>query len=32
VTPGGTPVRNVALPVIRRPYNVYCLGDGDGIR
>jgi Icc-related predicted phosphoesterase len=32
VTPGGTPVRNVALPVIHRPYNVYCLGDGDGIR
>jgi Icc-related predicted phosphoesterase len=31
VTPGGTPVRNVALPVIRRPYNVYCLGDGDGL-
>jgi Icc-related predicted phosphoesterase len=32
VTPGGTPVRNVALPVIRRPYNVYRLGDGDGLR
>jgi Icc-related predicted phosphoesterase len=31
VTPGGTPVRNVALPVIRRPYNVYCIGDGDGL-
>jgi Icc-related predicted phosphoesterase len=31
VTPGGTPVRNVALPVIHRPYNVYCLGDGDGL-
>jgi len=28
VTPGGVPVRNVALPVIRRPYNVYCLEDG----
>jgi Icc-related predicted phosphoesterase len=31
VTPGGTPVRNVALPVIHRPYNVYCLGDGDDL-
>jgi Icc-related predicted phosphoesterase len=31
VTPGGTPVRNVALPVIHRPYNVYRLGDGDGL-
>jgi Icc-related predicted phosphoesterase len=31
VTPGGTPVRNVALPVIRRLYNVYCLGDGNGL-
>jgi Icc-related predicted phosphoesterase len=28
VTPGGVPVRNVALPVIRRPYNVYCIEDG----
>lgn len=26
-TPGGVPVRNVAQPVIRRAYNVYCLGD-----
>ena len=26
-TPGGVPVRNVAQPVIRRPYHVYCLGD-----
>jgi Icc-related predicted phosphoesterase len=25
-TPGGVPVRNVAMPVIRRPYEVYCLG------
>lgn len=25
VTPGGTPVRNVALPVIRRSYRVFCL-------
>ena len=28
-TPGGVPVRNVALPVIRAPYAVYQLG-GDG--
>ena len=28
VTPSGIPVRNVAQPVIRRPYNVYCLEDG----
>jgi Icc-related predicted phosphoesterase len=25
-TPGGVPVRNVAMPVIQRPYAVYCLG------
>jgi Icc-related predicted phosphoesterase len=25
-TPGGVPVRNVALPVIRAPYAVYQLG------
>jgi Icc-related predicted phosphoesterase len=25
VTPRGTPVRNVAQPVLRRPYGVYCL-------
>lgn len=25
VTPGGTPVRNVAMPVIRHAYNIYCL-------
>lgn len=25
VTPGGTPVRNVALPVIRRSYRLFCL-------
>ncbi len=25
-TPGGVPVRNVALPVLRRPYGVYLLG------
>jgi len=26
VTPGGVPVRNVAIPVIRSAYRVYCLG------
>jgi Icc-related predicted phosphoesterase len=25
-TPGGVPVRNVALPVIRHAFNIYCLG------
>jgi hypothetical protein len=25
VTPGGVHVRNVAQPVIRRPYRVYCI-------
>jgi hypothetical protein len=25
VTPGGTAVRNVAQPVLRRPYGLYCL-------
>lgn len=25
-TPGGVPVRNVAMPVLRRAYAVYCLG------
>ena len=29
MTPGGVHVRNVAQPVIGRPYNVYCLGAGD---
>jgi Icc-related predicted phosphoesterase len=29
VTPGGTPVRNVAQTVIHRPFNVYALGDGE---
>jgi len=24
-TPAGTPVRNVAQPVLRRPYGLYCL-------
>jgi len=27
-TPGGTPVRNVAMPVIRRSYAVFCLDEG----
>jgi Icc-related predicted phosphoesterase len=27
-TPGGTPVRNVAYPVLRRPYATYHLSDG----
>jgi Icc-related predicted phosphoesterase len=26
-TPGGVPVRNVAQPVIRHAYHLYCLGD-----
>jgi Icc-related predicted phosphoesterase len=29
-TPGGVPVRNVAQPVIRSAYRVYCLGE-DGV-
>ena len=29
VTPGGVPVRNVAQPVLKRAYSVYCFG-GDG--
>jgi Icc-related predicted phosphoesterase len=28
-TPGGVPVRNVAQPVLRRAYAVYCLGEGE---
>lgn len=28
LTPGGVSVRNVALPVLRRPYAVYCLDSG----
>lgn len=28
VTAGGIPVRNVAQPVIRRAYGLYCLGNG----
>lgn len=27
VTPGGVPVRNVAQPVLRAAYRVYCVGD-----
>ena len=27
ITPGGTPVRNVAMPVLRAPFNVYEFGD-----
>jgi Icc-related predicted phosphoesterase len=27
VTPGGVPVRNVAQPVIKRAYNVYCFSE-----
>jgi Icc-related predicted phosphoesterase len=30
-TPGGVPVRNVALPVIGRPYKVYCFGVEEGL-
>ena len=26
VTPGGVPVRNVAQPVLRAAYRVYCVG------
>ncbi|MGH9280137.1 MAG: metallophosphoesterase family protein [Acidimicrobiales bacterium] len=29
MTPGGVPVRNVAQPVIKRAYHVYCLGGAD---
>ena len=28
-TPGGTPVRNVAQPLIQRAYSLYCLGSED---
>ena len=31
MTPGGVPVRNVAQPLIGRPYNVYCLGADDDL-
>lgn len=30
VTPGGVPVRNVAQPVLKRAYAVYCFGPEDG--
>jgi Icc-related predicted phosphoesterase len=30
MTPGGVYVRNVAQPVIKHAYHVYCLGGGDG--
>ncbi len=30
MTPGGIHVRNVAQPVIKHAYHVYCLGGGDG--
>ncbi len=29
VTAGGIHVRNVAQPLIQRPYNIYCFGDDD---
>jgi Icc-related predicted phosphoesterase len=29
LTPGGVSVRNVAMPVLRRPYAVYCLRSGE---
>jgi Icc-related predicted phosphoesterase len=32
VTPGGIPVRNVAMPLIKRPYAVYTLGNLSGGR
>jgi hypothetical protein len=25
MTPRGVPVRNVAMPLLRRPYGLYCL-------
>ncbi|MDQ3985449.1 MAG: metallophosphoesterase [Actinomycetota bacterium] len=31
MTPGGIHVRNVALPVIGRPYNIYCIGNGTDV-
>ena len=30
MTPGGIPVRNVAMPLIRRPYAIYTLGGAKG--
>ena len=32
VTPGGIHVRNVAQPVIKRAYNLYCLDEQRGVR
>ena len=32
VTPGGIHVRNVAQPVIRRAYNLYCIDEQRGVR
>jgi Icc-related predicted phosphoesterase len=32
VTPGGMPVRNVAMPLIKRPYAVYTLGNATAER
>ena len=32
VTPGGVHVRNVAQPVIRRAYNLYCVDEQRGVR
>lgn len=32
VTPGGIPVRNVAMPLIKRPYAIYTLGNVSGGR
>lgn len=29
-TPGGIPVRNVAYPVLRRPYAIYCMANTSG--
>jgi Icc-related predicted phosphoesterase len=31
VTPGGVPVRNVAMPVLRHPYNIYSLNKEEGL-
>jgi hypothetical protein len=31
-TPGGAPVRNVALPVLERAYALYCLGEPGSMR
>jgi Icc-related predicted phosphoesterase len=31
MTSGGVQVRNVALPLIQRPYNLYCLGTDDDV-